>query len=65
MNADTLAAAVRDAKEFLKRAAVFKATEEVHRHSDFTYETYNNAASGALRRQSMELTRSLAALRKP
>jgi uncharacterized protein with PhoU and TrkA domain len=65
MNDDTLKTAVAAAKEFITRAKVYKDSETTYTNGDYTYHCRSVTASGALRRQSMELTRALAAWRKP
>lgn len=58
MNEKTILAAIKEAKEFIKRAdAVLDCNEQSYIGS--------NSKSGALRRQSMELTRALSDMRKP
>lgn len=56
----TVRRVVEDAREFLKRA---QAVLEVAKTKDMLF--YKSAEAASLRRQSMELTRSLAELRKP
>lgn len=58
MNHEKLAFCVAEAEEFLRRAKPVMAIPE----SDFYSEP---RLTGALRRQSLELTRALAALRRP
>jgi len=59
MNEEKLNAAIREAREFLRRARTLK---EVDNEVKCMWACKE---SGAVRRQSMELTRSLAELRKP
>ncbi len=58
MQEENIKAAVRDAKVFLKRAE-----ELLKTGADYSWASPKE--SGALRRASMELTRSLATMRKP
>jgi len=53
--------AIAEAQEFIKRG---RAVMEDNKQYD-TYGISSSALSGALRRQSMELTRALADMRKP
>lgn len=61
MNKDTLDAAEREAKEFLRRVKVLKANDYTMKWIDFT----GGAETASVRRQSMELTRALARMRRP
>ena len=57
MNIDVLPVAIREAEEFIRRAKLLKASR---------YEgIVGTSLSGSVRRQSLELTRALALLRKP
>ncbi len=60
MNIKTILEAEAEAKEFIKRC---KAVKEVAQSSVYCF--FGCPETGALRRQSLELTRSLAKLRKP
>lgn len=60
MNKDTLDAAEREAKEFLRRVKVLKADEYSMRWMDFT----GSPLTASVRRQSMELTRALSQMRR-
>lgn len=64
MNLITIRKAKREAEEFVKRAkAVLDETDPKEpAHSSWLWGTQK---TGALRRQSMELTRALAEMRKP
>lgn len=61
--------AIACANEFLARAADVETKLDRHIYEDGTTETYipldESKLLGALRRQSMELTRALAEMRKP
>lgn len=63
MTKEKLALAKNEAKELIRRIVILE------RESAVTLEKYNITnrprESGAVRRQSMELTRALAALRRP
>jgi len=61
MNNSTIDDAVKEAKRFLKCAQEFKHAEKEKRYS---YQSFPKE-SGAMRRSSLDLTRSLANLRKP
>lgn len=58
-------ATVKEATEFLKRAKVALDDKDSWTHDGTTHLSLRSRHTAALRRQSMELTRSLAALRKP
>jgi len=58
MTRENVEKAVEEAREFIKRAEDALAMKS-------TVFVYPSMASGALRRQSMELTRALAEMRKP
>lgn len=58
MEREAIRKAVKEAKEFLKRANAVLDDNTAREWS-------GNALTGALRRQSMELTRALAVMRKP
>ena len=60
MNIETISKAEAEAKEFIKRC---KAVRE--REQEYAYCFFGCQETGALRRQSMDLTRALADLRKP
>lgn len=55
------------AKEFIKRADEYAkvCAESAYKSDGHTFYCSNPIQSGALRRQSMELTRQLAKMRKP
>lgn len=61
MNIETIKKTMAEAKEFIKRA---QDVIDENKRND-TYMLYGTAATSALRRQSMELTRSLTTMRKP
>ena len=58
MNKEQVAVTVKEARDFIKRAEAFIKDAD---QSGWT----GSAVSGALRRQSMELTRALSAMRRP
>ena len=60
MKEEALRLAEAEAKEFLRRAKVFRDEKP-----NFAFYWPGSPASASLRRQSMELTRALAQLRKP
>lgn len=60
MNKDSLDAAEREAKEFLRRVKVLKANEYAMKWIDFT----GGKETASVRRQSMELTRALSQMRR-
>lgn len=65
MTPESLQFAVRAAEKFLDRA---RAAEQTVKKSDgpFPYEYFDgNIQTGAVKRASMDLTRALAAMRKP
>ncbi len=59
MDHKTVKAARKEAEEFVRRAKAYENDPHLHDY------WLNPVLSGALRRQSMELTRSLAVMRKP
>lgn len=69
MDSTRINAAIAEAKRFLERAEVYINNVETVRWSTGEhageYETVSPKYSGALRRASLDLTRSLADLRKP
>lgn len=62
MNQTKLNKAVAEAREFIKRA---DALTKDHQGSGYFFYFFPSKLSGAVRRQSMELTRALSELRKP
>jgi hypothetical protein len=62
MNEKKIREAVKDAREFIARADVLLKDADAMRYLSVGCGGY--ALSGAIRRQSMELTRALAELRK-
>lgn len=70
MNRHTLAAAKREALRFLDAVKHFELVIKEECHNDpqkdpGTWMPYCSAASGTVRRASMDLTRALAEMRKP
>lgn len=65
MDEPRIRAAVKEATEFLKRAKVALEDKDSWTNEGTTYLSLKPRHTAALRRQSMELTHSLAALRKP
>lgn len=65
MNNETLKAAEAAAKEFLARIKTMRESRRPYEFQGKSYQHDSASANGALRRQSMELTRALAAWRKP
>lgn len=61
MNRKTVAAAVKEAREFIRRAEAWE-KEGVSSVGEYVYASRKG---GDLRRQSMELTRALTEMRKP
>ena len=62
--------AIREAEKFLDIAHRYLDSKEevsvqLSSEKDFTYDLYSKKLSGALKRQSMELTNSLIEYRKP
>ena len=62
MNKTGIQKAMEAAEEFIERAS---AVLDEEADSKYTHSLYPSAKTGALRRQSMELTRALAEMRKP
>lgn len=60
MNSRTLKIAANEAYDFLERA---RAVQQLY--VEKPYWPHSGAETGALRRKSMDLTRALAAMRKP
>ena len=60
MNIETISKAEAEAREFIKRC---KAVRKSAKEDNYCF--FGCQETGALRRQSMELTRALADLRKP
>jgi len=56
-------AAVKAAKEFISRATSEKKSRSFLAHDNYTITVTSPAHTGALRRQSMELTRALSKMR--
>ena len=63
MNRESVAEAVARAQLFLEREKEWQAAEQ--KATSFPYSTRNPRESGALKRASLDLTRALAAMRKP
>lgn len=62
MDDENIRAALAASAEFQKRAkALLEQRKEAQKDGNYSYQS---AAGGSLRRQSMELTRALAAMRK-
>lgn len=61
MNKTGIEKAIAEAEEFIERA---NAALDEAIDSKYTHSLYPTAKTGALRRQSMELTRALAEMRK-
>jgi hypothetical protein len=64
MNAQTMAKAKREANRFLDAVAAVEPTVPTGRYADAQTPFQGSAATGALRRASMDLTRALAELRR-
>ena len=62
MKTASVTKAINEAKEFIKRAESL--LEEEKTKSCFSW-LYGTKSTGAVRRQSLELTRALAEMRKP
>jgi hypothetical protein len=66
VKAEKINKAVKAAQEFLARVdELAKETSKKYTVGDYTFSPSGPKQSGALRRQSMELTRALAEMRKP
>ncbi len=61
MNANDILEAEQEAKRFLQRVGELRAAGALTNNPSYLY---GSAASGAVRRASMDLTRSLAKMRK-
>jgi hypothetical protein len=59
MTEKTIKVAVEEAKEFIKRATIVLGDEETVKYLGIT----GNKTTGALKRQSLELTRALSRMR--
>lgn len=65
MDQEKIKAAVDEAKKFIDRANEhIKETSKTYSVGDYTFNVSSPKTGGALRRQSMELTRALAEMRK-
>jgi hypothetical protein len=64
MNKETITETENEVKRFLKRLEALKATDEYKAESTKYSSISGCTESGALKRASMDLTRSLAKLRK-
>lgn len=65
MNRDKLAAAVAEAERFIKRAKALPKPRPYESHGRSLIDDNFPREQGAIRRASMDLTRSLADLRRP
>jgi hypothetical protein len=65
MTPETIKEAELEAKRFLARVAVWRKAQGTTEYNGHTYANHTPRESGALRRASLDLTRALAAMRKP
>lgn len=66
MNNDSIKNAIKEAEAFISKANKhIEETSKTYTHGDYTFNVSSPKTGGSLRRQSMELTRALAEMRKP
>lgn len=64
MTKEQIATAEAEAKRFLKRVADWRKAQGTYENNGHTFSLATPRESGAVRRASMDLTRSLAAMRR-
>lgn len=65
MQTDRIKDAENEAKRFLTRVAEWRKAQKTNHYNGHDYPIFTAKECGAVRRSSMDLTRALAAMRKP